>query len=133
MGSIMTRPFKVSPKTSLRGTALATEVRQTYPLSKTDERALRVAVKNLLVKRLSRSAAAGTFVRDFNVGRAANVLGVKTADLRQELAGHGFGTARPVNHSRSLSKMRAAPKTKRASSRRGQTRRSSRSLARGRG
>jgi len=127
----MARPFKVSPHTSLRGAALVAEVRQTYPLSKPEERALRDAVKNILVQRLSRRSAA-KLAREFDVGRAAAVLGVKAGDLRQELAGHGVAGLR-VRPAAGRPRERAVSAMKRKRMRPGKTQGTGRSSgARGR-
>ncbi len=129
----MTRPFKISPKAALKGSALATEVRHTYPLSGRDEHALRAAVQTIVVKRLSRASVPNKVVRDFDVHRAAVALGLTTADLRRKLANLGLDTTRGQRRLRVPSRKTTGSKAKLGSSRRSKARRTSRPHVRIRG
>jgi hypothetical protein len=130
----MTKPFKISPKTALSGNALATEVRHTYPLSPHDERALRIAVQNILVRRLSRASIRGKkAVRDVDVRQAAAALGVTKEDLQRTLASHGVPL--PMSRIGGTGGLRGKRKisSKAKTSRRGKLRRASRTRHRARG
>jgi hypothetical protein len=129
----MTRPFKISPRAALRGSALASEVRHTYPLSVRDEHALRAAVRTIVVKRLSRGTVPNKVVRDIDVHRAAVVLGLTTADLRRKLANLGRDTISGQRRLRVASRKTTDSKGKLGSSRRSKDRRRSRPHARIRG
>jgi hypothetical protein len=129
----MTRPFKISPKAALKGSALASEVRRIYPLSGRDEHALRAAVQTIVVKRLSSGSVPNKVVRDLDVHRAAVALGLTTADLRRKLANLGLDTTSGQRRLRIASRKTTGSKTKPGSSRRGKTGRTSRPPARIRG